>query len=271
MPNTPPSWRIMLNVPDALPIASGATAPTDRVLRRRAAPSRCPAGDDHRRDQLARRPCRARRSAAIQANPAACSSSPATISGRSPIRSASAPASGATRNSVAVHGSSRSPAPSGPWPSAICRNWAMKNTAPKSDAGRAGRSPRCPRRTRASGTGASAASARGRAAPRRRTRRPAPRPATSAPTTSALPQPAALPRTSPHTRPSAAPVTSARPGDVERRSGAVALVHAARATSGMRASPIGTLSQKIHCQAMPCGDRAAEHRPADHGQPGDAR
>ena len=34
--------------------------------------------------------------------------------GRSPKRSTSAPATGATKNSVAVHGSSRSPAPSGP-------------------------------------------------------------------------------------------------------------------------------------------------------------
>ena len=51
---------------------------------------------------------------ASQASPTACSDSPLTINGRSPIRSASAPATGATVMKVAVHGSSRSPAPSGP-------------------------------------------------------------------------------------------------------------------------------------------------------------
>ena len=51
---------------------------------------------------------------ASQAIPTACSDSPPTISGRSPIRSASAPAIGATVMNVAVHGSSRSPASSGP-------------------------------------------------------------------------------------------------------------------------------------------------------------
>ena len=48
-------------------------------------------------------------SAATQARPAACSASPVTSSGRVPIRSASAPATGATSIGVAVHGSSRSP------------------------------------------------------------------------------------------------------------------------------------------------------------------
>src|SRR5258708_7325979 len=71
---------------------------------------------------------------AIQARPAVCSTSPVMISGRSPIRSASAPALGAIRNGVTPHGSSRSPASSGPWPSVTCWNWAMKNTAPVSDA-----------------------------------------------------------------------------------------------------------------------------------------
>ena len=51
---------------------------------------------------------------ASQAIPTACSDNPTTISGRSPIRSAKAPATGATVMNVAVHGSSRSPAPSGP-------------------------------------------------------------------------------------------------------------------------------------------------------------
>ena len=36
------------------------------------------------------------------------------MNGRSPKRSTSMPATGATKNSVSVHGSSRSPASSGP-------------------------------------------------------------------------------------------------------------------------------------------------------------
>ena len=51
---------------------------------------------------------------ATQPSPAACRASPAAISGRVPIRSATAPASGAISIGVAVHGSSRSPVASGP-------------------------------------------------------------------------------------------------------------------------------------------------------------
>ena len=51
---------------------------------------------------------------ATQASPADCTSKPVTISGRSPILSARAPAIGAMIMKVAVQGSSRSPAPSGP-------------------------------------------------------------------------------------------------------------------------------------------------------------
>src|SRR5919202_1983907 len=68
---------------------------------------------------------------AIHAMPAACRSTPPARSGRSPTRPIRAPATGATRNSVAVHGSSRTPAASGPWPCAVWRNWAMKKTAPR--------------------------------------------------------------------------------------------------------------------------------------------
>jgi hypothetical protein len=49
---------------------------------------------------------------AIQIAPAAWISIPVTISGRSPIRSASIPAIGPTTRNVAVHGTSRRPAPS---------------------------------------------------------------------------------------------------------------------------------------------------------------
>ena len=53
---------------------------------------------------------------AIHPNPAACMIKPPTTSGRSPIRFIHAPAAGATKNSVTVHGSSRTPADSGPSP-----------------------------------------------------------------------------------------------------------------------------------------------------------
>ena len=43
------------------------------------------------------------------------------------------PATGATKNSVAVHGSSRSPASSGPRAEPVWRNWARKNTPQKSE------------------------------------------------------------------------------------------------------------------------------------------
>ena len=75
-------------------------------------------------------------------------------------------------------------------------------------------------------------------------------PPASEPTTSALPQPARLPRTSPQTRPSTPPVTNARPRRSSAASGPKASGIRARA-SGASARPSGTLSQKIHCQAMP--------------------
>ena len=70
------------------------------------------------------------------------------------------------------------------------------------------------------------------------------------PTTSGLPQPAELPRTRPQTIPSAPPVTSARPGRSSGRRGPK-LSSSRVSTSGITASPIGTLSQKIHSQARP--------------------
>jgi hypothetical protein len=59
-------------------------------------------------------PPSAEASHATQPSPTACRASPAAISGRVPIRSATAPDSGATSIGVAVHGSSRSPVASGP-------------------------------------------------------------------------------------------------------------------------------------------------------------
>ena len=51
--------------------------------------------------------------AAIQARPAACSASPTPISRWPPIRSESAPAIGATKIGIAVHGRIRRPDSSG--------------------------------------------------------------------------------------------------------------------------------------------------------------
>ena len=76
-------------------------------------------------------------------------------------------------------------------------------------------------------------------------------PVTSVPTISALVQPRLLARISAQTRPSTPPVASTRPSGSRRagtRAPAVSLVR----ISGIRITPNGTFSQKIHCQAMPC-------------------
>jgi len=76
-------------------------------------------------------------------------------------------------------------------------------------------------------------------------------PATKAVTTSALPQPTVLLRTSAQASANAAAVTSPRPG---RSSGAAGtrLLGIRVSTSGIVTTAIGTLIQKIHCQAIPC-------------------
>ena len=75
-------------------------------------------------------------------------------------------------------------------------------------------------------------------------------PAPKLATTSKLPQPARLPRTRPQTSPSTPPVTSVSPGMSSAESGPK-LSGMRASASGTSASPSGTLSQKIHCQAMP--------------------
>ena len=65
-----------------------------------------------------------------------------------------------------------------------------------------------------------------------------------------LVQPAPLPLTMPQTSPSRPVLTRARPG----RSSALSCPWVSRkrlSASGMSAIPMGTLSQKIHCQAIP--------------------
>ena len=147
---------------------------------------------------------------ANQPSPIACRVRPDTISGRSPIRSAMAPATGATVMNVAVHGSSRSPAPSGPWSTAVCRNWAKKNTPVNSEAKvrKIAALPAEKARERNSPIGSIGSRARSSQATNATT---SAAPATSVPTTSTEPQPAWLPRTSPQTSPSAPPETRASP------------------------------------------------------------
>jgi hypothetical protein len=154
----------------------------------------------------------------IQPNPIACSSNPPATSARSPTRPARAPAIGATTNSVAVHGSSRTPASRGPWPCAVCRNCAMKNAEPNTDANsrKPAALPAAKARDRNSRMGSIGSRERSSHATKPAS---SARPPPSATTTSALPQPAALPRTSPHTSPNAAPVTSASPGTSRRAAG----------------------------------------------------
>src|SRR3954451_6402485 len=53
IPNTPPSWRMVLNVPDALPASAGATAPMTAVWGGGNAIRHAGARDDERGDELA--------------------------------------------------------------------------------------------------------------------------------------------------------------------------------------------------------------------------
>ena len=103
----------MLLAPATLPIASIAADPTTEFCAAGIAIEMpTPATTNGRSIREYARPGSA--ISASQAIPAACSDSPPTISGRSPIRSVRAPAIGATVMNVAVQGSSRSPVPSGP-------------------------------------------------------------------------------------------------------------------------------------------------------------
>src|SRR3981081_2471202 len=102
-PNTAPSWRTVLNVPDALPSAAAGTEfITTFWTAGIAIDVPVPATINARIDELYGRSLDAL--TAIQPRPAPWSARPAKISGRAPTRSASEPAMGATTNSVAVHG-----------------------------------------------------------------------------------------------------------------------------------------------------------------------
>ena len=75
-------------------------------------------------------------------------------------------------------------------------------------------------------------------------------PTTNAATISRLPQPWPLPRTSAQTIPSKPVLTSPTPGRSSRVEGPC-VSSSWRSASGISTSPIGTFSQKIHCQEMP--------------------
>ncbi len=91
-------------------------------------------------------------------------------------------------------------------------------------------------------------------------------PSTNVATTSGLVQPALLARIRPHTTPSAAPATSVRP-NMSRRVSVPRLSSTRRSTSGMRIRPIGTLIQKIHCQARPSATAPPTTGPAIRASP----
>ena len=85
-----------------------------------------------------------------------------------------------------------------------------------------------------------------------------------------LVQPSPLPRMRPQTIPSRPALASARPGRSSALSGPVRLAAAGVARAGASTSPIGTLSQKIHCQEMPSTTAPPTSGPEGDGEAGDA-
>ena len=216
MPNTPPSSRSVLFTPDAFPTASGATAPMTAFCAEGSAietpqPAITSAGTS------STYAIAGSATSAIQPRPMRLQQQPAGEE-RAARRSGrrARPATGATKNSVAVHGSSRSPASSASSPRPVCRNCARKNTA-REQRGERQEDRAVARRERARAEHRRAAASA-----------PAPAPPThrNAPSSSepggersddlgAAPA-GRLPRTRPQTTPTAASVMSARPGQVER-------------------------------------------------------
>ena len=85
-------------------------------------------------------------------------------------------------------------------------------------------------------------------------------PTASAPTISGLAHPWTLPRTRPQTIPKRPALARPTPARSSRPPGPW-LSSSRRSASGTRTSPIGTLSQKIHCHEIALDDRAADERP----------
>ena len=260
----------MLLTPGGLADASPRDRADDRVLRRGDRHRHADAGDDQRDQQLRVRPSRARR----QRDPG----QPGRLQ-----RAARRPSAGARRcGRRARRPPARRAGTSPSTAAAAGRPRARRSRARSAAAARRRTPPRTAtpndaedrrvagRERRASGTASIGSIGSACGAPRRTN-------ATSR--TSAGGQRQRRPRGSPSRRgcrapgptrcPSAAAVISARPRQVERACRRRSSRRSARARTGSPASPIGTLSQKIHCQSMPCDDRPPMNGPAGHREAGD--
>src|SRR5215208_1443378 len=263
-PRTPPTSRIALLTPEALPSSSGRTAESTTFAtgaKKSAMPMpprmKAPTSSVYGTDGSDTR--------ASQPSAIACRARPVAISGRPPMRSESAPATGATNIGIAVHGSVLRPAPSGEWPWAVWRNCASRKIEPNipkymnSEAPFAAEKPRS-RKSRSGTIGCAA----------RRSQATNPASSTLPPviatTIAGLVQPSPFPLTSPQTTPNKPALTSARPGRSRAPSGPLDS-RSRSIASGSRTTPMGTLSQKIHCQEMPSTTAPPTSGPAATARP----
>src|SRR5215472_7963583 len=106
IPNTPPSSRIALFAPEAMPSWSRRTD-ASTTLATGAKNSDMPTPATMNAGTSVRYATVGLLTAASQPRPAACSASPPASRGRPPMRSERAPATGATRTGMPVHGSVR--------------------------------------------------------------------------------------------------------------------------------------------------------------------
>jgi len=112
MPNTPPSSRIALFAPEAMPSSVRRTE-LSTTFATGAKNSDMPTPETTNAGTRSRYGTVGDATSASQPSPMACRSSPEASSGLPPIRPDSAPAIGATSIGMPVHGSVRSPACSG--------------------------------------------------------------------------------------------------------------------------------------------------------------
>ena len=172
------------------------------------------------------------------------------MSGRPPIFSVRIPAGGANTSGTAVHGSSRRPAASGEYPWAVWKYWAIRKIDPnipkymQIDAKFAAENARL-RKNRIGTIGDRARSSH------RTNAAITARPPTTTPDRAELVQPAELAWINAHTSANRPTLTSARPPR-SRLSYGPRLSSSFVNATGTRAIPIGTLSQKIQCQEIPC-------------------
>ena len=248
-PNTPPSSRMALFAPDALPSCSAGTEPRTTFatgVKKRAIPPPERMNGSTRCEYGVPVPV----TAAIQINPADWRASPTVITRwPPPSRSRNAPAIGAMKIGIAVHGRMRRPDCSGDIPCTVWKNCASRKIEPnipkniRSEATFAAVNVRL-RKKRSGSIGAGARSSQST------NNASTIAPPASAPTISGLAQPTWLPRTRPQTIPSRPALARPSPGRSSASFGP-RLSRRRSAASGISASPIGTLSQKIHCQEMP--------------------